>query len=245
VKLIRGGAVALIGLAAAGSIFLLTAPSSSAQQDLAAEGRQLFVDGCASCHGFDARGVPDVGPSLVGVGAQSADFYLSTGRMPLKEETGEEPLRSDPAYPPDQIRALVAYVASLGGPGIPTVAPEQGKLNEGMRAYTTYCAGCHQIVGEGGVVTGAIPPPLKEATPTQIAEAVRVGPYVMPPFDERTIDDETLDSIIRYIELTKDPVDRGGWGIGHIGPIPEGLVAWLIGLAALVLVIRIVGERAE
>jgi ubiquinol-cytochrome c reductase cytochrome c subunit len=208
-------------------------------------GRQLFVEGCASCHGLDARGVPGVGPSLVGVGAQAADFYLSTGRMPLKEKTGEEPLRSEPAYPSAQIQALVAYIGSLGGPAIPTPHAEEGSLREGLRAYTTYCAGCHQMVGEGGVVTGAIPPDLDAATPTQIAEAVRVGPYVMPRFDEQVIDDETLDSIIRYIQLTKDPVDRGGWGIGHIGPIPEGLVAWLIGLAALVAVIRIAGERSE
>jgi ubiquinol-cytochrome c reductase cytochrome c subunit len=245
VRLRRLGALALAALAAAGAIFFLTTPSGSAQQTPVSEGRQLFLDGCTSCHGFDARGVPGVGPSLVGVGAQAADFYLSTGRMPLEDKTGDEPLRSEPAYPPDQIRALVAYIGSLGGPGIPSPNPEQEKLNDGLRAYALYCAGCHQIVGQGGVVTGAIPPALKEATPTQIAEAVRVGPYVMPPFDERTIDDQTLDSIIRYIELTKDPVDEGGWGIGHIGPIPEGLVAWLIGLAALVLVIRIIGERAE
>lgn len=241
----RARALGFMALVAAGAIALFIAPSGSAQQESVSAGRQLFVDGCASCHGFDARGVPGVGPSLVGAGEQAADFYLSSGRMPLKEKTGEEPLRSDPAYPPDQIRALVAYVGSLGGPGIPSVNPEQGKLSDGLRAYTVYCAGCHQIAGEGGVVTGAIPPALKDATPTQIAEAVRVGPYVMPKFDERTIDDQTLDSIIRYIQLTKAPVDRGGWGIGHIGPIPEGLVAWLVGLGALILAIRIIGERAE
>jgi ubiquinol-cytochrome c reductase cytochrome c subunit len=245
VRRARLGLSAVAALAAAGAIFLLTAPSGSAQSPAVAEGRQLFVDGCASCHGFDAEGIPGVGPSLMGVGARSADFYLSTGRMPLKEKTGEEPLRSKPAYPLDQIRALVAYVGSLGGPGVPSPRPEQGKLDEGLRAFTLYCAGCHQVVGQGGVVTGAIPPALQDATPTQIAEAVRIGPYVMPPFDERTIDDETLDSIIRYIQLTKDPVDEGGWGIGHIGPIPEGLVAWLVGLAALVLVVRIIGERVE
>jgi ubiquinol-cytochrome c reductase cytochrome c subunit len=237
---------AFAALAFVAAVLALTVPRGLAQSPAPrAEGRQLFVDGCASCHGFDARGVPGVGPSLVGVGAQAADFYLSTGRMPLKEKTGREPVRSDPAYPPDQIRALVAYVGSLGGPGIPAVHPERGSLQEGLRAYTTYCAGCHQIVGQGGVVTGAIPPTLEDATPTQIAEAVRVGPYVMPPFDERTIDGRTLDSIIRYIQLTQDPVDRGGWSIGHLGPIPEGLVAWLIGLAALVAVIRIIGERSE
>ena len=243
---------AALGVAAA--VFGLTAPSGSAQQvvtlptstdESTSEGRRLFLDGCASCHGFDAKGVPGVGPSLVGVGAQAADFYLSTGRMPLKEETGEEPLRSEPAYPPAQIRALVEYVGSLGGPGIPTPHPEEGKLNEGLRAFTIYCAGCHQMAAAGGVVPGAIPPGLSDATPTQIAEAVRVGPYVMPAFDEQTIDDATLDSLVRYIQLTKDPDDRGGWGIGHIGPIPEGLVAWLMGLAALILVIRVIGERSE
>jgi ubiquinol-cytochrome c reductase cytochrome c subunit len=242
----RSGFAALTALALAAAVLALTVPAGSAQsQAPPAEGRQLFADGCASCHGFDARGVPGVGPSLVGVGAQAADFYLSTGRMPLKEKTGQEPVRGDPAYPPDQIRALVAYVGSLGGPGIPDAHPEAGSLQEGLRAYTTYCAGCHQIVGQGGVVTGAIPPPLEDATPTQIAEAVRVGPYVMPRFDERTIDGRTLDSIIRYIQLTQHPVDRGGWSIGHLGPIPEGLVAWLIGLAALVAVVRIIGERSE
>jgi ubiquinol-cytochrome c reductase cytochrome c subunit len=239
-------AFAVVAAGAAAIVVLLTAPSGSAQDEgLVERGRRLFLEGCSSCHGFDADGVEGVGPSLMGVGAQAADFYLSTGRMPLKEKTGEEPLRSEPAYPPDQLRALVAYVASLGGPPVPSVDPEQGQLQAGLHAFTVYCAGCHQIVGEGGVVTGAIPPALQSSTPTQIAEAVRVGPYVMPAFDERTIDEQTLDSIIRYIQLTKDPVDRGGWGIGHIGPIPEGLVAWLIGLAALVAVARIIGERSE
>lgn len=242
----RLAAFAVLAAGAASAVVLLTPRSGAAQgQGLVEQGRQLFVEGCSSCHGFDADGVAGVGPSLMGVGAQAADFYLSTGRMPLKEKTGEQPLRADPAYPLGQIRALVAYVGSLGGPGVPTVDPEQGQLQAGLQAYTSYCAGCHQIVGEGGVVTGAIPPPLKSSTPTQIAEAVRIGPYVMPAFDERTIDEPTLDSIIRYIQLTKDPVDRGGWGIGHIGPIPEGLVAWLIGLAALVLVARLIGERSE
>jgi ubiquinol-cytochrome c reductase cytochrome c subunit len=228
------------------TVALLAAPGASAQeQGLVSQGRQLFVDGCSSCHGFDAGGVAGVGPSLRGAGASAADFFLSTGRMPLKEKTGEQPLRSEPAYSPGEIRALVAYVASLGGPAIPTPNPDAGNLRVGLHAYTVYCAGCHQMVGQGGVVTGAIPPSLEEATPTQIAEAIRVGPYVMPKFDERTIDEQTLNSIIRYVELTKHPDDRGGWSIGHIGPIPEGLVAWLIGLAALVAVVRIIGERSE
>jgi ubiquinol-cytochrome c reductase cytochrome c subunit len=180
------------------------------------------------------------------VGAAAADFYLRTGRMPLDVATGEQPLRSEPEYREADIRALVRYIGSLGGPSIPEVHPERGDLPEGQRAFTTYCAGCHQIMGEGGVVTGAVPPPLKDVTPTQIAEAVRIGPYLRPAFDEREIDRRTLDSIALYVQrVVEDPPDRGGWGIGHIGPIPEGMVAWLLAGAALLLVCRVIGERME
>jgi ubiquinol-cytochrome c reductase cytochrome c subunit len=224
-------------------LLALAVPSAGFAQE--GRGRVLFIEGCSSCHGLEGQGVAGVGPSLEGVGAQAADFYLSTGRMPLDVETGEQPLRGRPAYSRAEMDALVAFVASLGGPPVPEVDPARGNLQEGFRAYTLSCAGCHQVVGEGGVVTGAIPPPLAEATPTQIAEAVRIGPYLMPAFDEQAIADQTLDSIIRYLELTKDPVDEGGWGLGHIGPIPEGMVSWLLILALLILVARFLGERTR
>ncbi|HZE28716.1 MAG TPA: c-type cytochrome, partial [Gaiellaceae bacterium] len=167
-----------------------------------------------------------------------------TGRMPLDVATGEQPLRSEPAYAPAEIRALVHYVASLGGPKVPDVDPGRGDLSEGQHAFAVYCAGCHQILGEGGVVTGAVPPRLEDTTPTQLAEAVRVGPYVMPAFDRNEIDQRTLDSIALYVQrVVQHPPDRGGWGIGHIGPIPEGMVAWLLAGGALLLVSRLIGER--
>jgi ubiquinol-cytochrome c reductase cytochrome c subunit len=205
-------------------------------------GRQLFLEGCSSCHGLDARGIEGTGPSLRGAGAAAADFYLSTGRMPL-DRPGDEPVRSRPRYPQDEIDAIVAYIGSFGGPPVPDVRPERGNINEGFEAFTEHCAGCHQAVAKGGVVTGAFAPDLGEASPTQVGEAVRVGPYIMPLFGHRQIDDHALDSIARYVELTKDPVDEGGWGIGNIGPVPEGMVAWLLALAALLLVARLIGTR--
>jgi ubiquinol-cytochrome c reductase cytochrome c subunit len=80
-------------------------------------------------------------------------------------------------------------------------------------------------------------------TPTQIAEAVRIGPYLMPRFSERSIPNGQLDSIIRYVEYAKHPDNRGGWGLGEVGPIPEGMVTWLIALVALVATCLAIGKR--
>jgi ubiquinol-cytochrome c reductase cytochrome c subunit len=207
------------------------------------QGQRLFEEACSSCHGFDGKGVRGQGPSLVGAGEAAADFYLRTGRMPL-DQVGEQPLRGEPSYSDAQIRALDAYVGSLGpGPAIPAVEPERGSLSEGMQLFGESCAGCHAISGKGGVAIGAYAPPLGEATPTQVGEAVRVGPYVMPRFSEAQLSDEEIDSLARYVELTKHPDDAGGWGIGHIGPVPEGLIAWLAAIVAILLVARLIGER--
>jgi ubiquinol-cytochrome c reductase cytochrome c subunit len=164
--------------------------------------------------------------------------------MPLADPT-VAPVRTDPAYDPAQIRALVAYVASFGGPPIPRVDPARGSLAAGFRAYTERCAGCHQVVARGGIVTGAIAPPLQQASAREIAEAVRVGPYLMPRFTSRQLDPATLDSIARYALAARHPDDAGGWGIGNIGPIPEGMVAWLLALVALLIVARLIGERSR
>jgi ubiquinol-cytochrome c reductase cytochrome c subunit len=95
------------------------------------------------------------------------------------------------------------------------------------------------------VAIGGYAPPLGEATPTEVGEAIRVGPYIMPRFSETLITPGDVDSIAGYVGLTQNPEDAGGFGIGHIGPVPEGLVAWLAALAALLLVARLIGERQD
>jgi ubiquinol-cytochrome c reductase cytochrome c subunit len=112
-----------------------------------------------------------------------------------------------------------------------------------MHLFTDHCAGCHQVVAEGGYVTGALPPPLEDDSAVQIAEAVRIGPYVMPRFSKKAISDKQLDSIIAYVEYAKHPDDRGGWALGHIGPVPEGLVTWFIAASVLIGVCVVIGKR--
>ena len=216
-------------------------------------GSQLYAPNCSVCHGVAGRGVlhprtgtGDIkgqGPPLLGVGAGTADFYLRTGYMPLGDPKAE-PVRGTPKFTDREIRGLVAYIASLrGGPPRPHPQPGAGTLPEGLELFTEHCAGCHQVVAQGGVVTGAKVPPLDQATTTQIAEAVRTGPYLMPKFSKRQISDSELNSIIAYVQRSKHPVDRGGWGIGNIGPVPEGMVTWLIAALAFIAFCMFIGQR--
>jgi quinol---cytochrome-c reductase cytochrome c subunit len=221
------------------------APASAPDPAQVARGRQLYVEGCSSCHGMDARGVDSQGPSLIGAGAAAADFYLRTGRMPLAQP-GNEPQRARPAYPDDQIEALDAYVGSLGGPPIPSVSPDMGSISRGAELFGSTCAGCHSITGEGGTVIGGFAPELHKASPTEVGEAIRVGPYLMPSFDRNQLSDADVNSIARYVDdAVQQPDDRGGWGIGHLGPVPEGLIAWAIAAVALLLIARMIGERSS
>ncbi|HEY1518033.1 MAG TPA: c-type cytochrome [Solirubrobacteraceae bacterium] len=216
-----------------------TFPDSAA---LRAEGFNLYQQSCSSCHGISAQGIRGVAPSLRAVGPGPVDFYLSTGRMPL-EQPRQEPQRSSPAFTRAQIDALIAFIGSFGGPSAPTAKPGAGDLALGFHEFTLNCAGCHQIVARGGITVNAQVPDLQQSTAQQIAEAVRMGPYLMPHFDSKQIDQHDLDSIARYIQWSRHPADLGGWGIYNIGPIPEGIVAWFIGLLALVIVARLIGER--
>lgn len=238
------------------------APASAApnKSPLVTRGEHLYGQYCVSCHGMNGSGITKertigagpgrqqrqqqaVAPSLQGVGAQAADFYLRTGYMPL-QKLGLQPRRSRVRFSEQQLQALIAYVASLGpGPPVPVPHPERGNLSQGLHLFTDHCAGCHQVVAEGGYVTGEVPPALEDANSTQIAEAVRIGPNVMPKFSTKQITPAQLDSIVRYVNYAKHPDDRGGWAIGHLGPLPEGLVTWFIAAVALVFTCMVIGKR--
>jgi ubiquinol-cytochrome c reductase cytochrome c subunit len=238
-------------------LFALLAPPAAAAPPegppvvSARDGAGLFAANCARCHGPDGRGVtsgddPSLrGPSLRGVGALAADFYLRTGYMPL-DDARHQPVRSRQRLEEPQVRALIGYVGSLGGgPAPPTPDPSSGSVAEGRDLFTLHCSGCHQVVAEGGVMTGAKAPPLNRATPRQIAEAVRIGPYVMPSFSKKDISDSELNSIVAYVQYAKHPRDEGGWGISHLGPFPEGMITWLLAIPVLLGVCLAIGKRVS
>lgn len=228
-------------------------PTSEPSSPSVGLGAELYSGNCASCHGIAGSGISSprpgagdimgAGPSLRSVGALAPDFYLRTGYMPLSS-IHDQPGPDRVLFSDKEIRSLVSYVASLGsGPAIPHPDPNAGNLAEGLHQFTVHCAGCHQVLARGGYVTGAVVPPLQSVTPTQIAEAVRIGPYLMPRFTSSQITDSQLNSIIKYVVSTRHPPNRGGWGIGNLGPIPEGLVTWWIAVPLLIIGCMLVGRR--
>jgi len=211
---------------------------------------QIFLADCAICHGGDARGT-NRGPTLVGVGRASLDYYLTTGRMPISDPNrflgnpDQEITRHKPFYPPQTITALEDYVQGLtgtGGPPIPNIDPNANRA-EGGEVFRLQCAACHAWAGDGGALLHREAPQLHAATPTQIGEAVRVGPGLMPAFGHAARNNRQLDQLASYVRYLADPQDRGGDPLWHLGPVAEGFIAWAVGMVFLVLTIRWIGER--
>ena len=241
-----GYAVLLLGLIIVGVGYAaLTAqgtPASAANPGVVssstiAEGRNLFQVSCSSCHGVDAGGTFQA-PSLVGVGAAAVDFQMSTGRMPAKDigpQVPEKPV----TFTTQQIHAIAAYIASLGGgPTIPSaaqVSPAGASSALGQSLFITDCAQCHNFDGAGGALTnGKYAPALNRATPTQIYEAMLTGPEAMPVFSDTTITPAQKRDVIAYITKLRAEPNPGGFSLGRIGPVTEGIVGFLGGIGVLI-----------
>jgi ubiquinol-cytochrome c reductase cytochrome c subunit len=214
------------------------APQATVSSAQIAEGRNLFVEECATCHGLYAEGSSQA-PSLIGVGAAAVNFQVTTGRMPAAE-LGAENDRKPPRLDAAQTAALAAYIQSLGGgPTVPSaaqVATAGANVGLGQQLFVADCAACHNFVGAGGALTfGKNAPPLVPSTPTQIYEAMLTGPEAMPVFNDLTITPQEKRDIIAYVTQVRAQPNPGGFSLGRVGPVTEGLVAFLGLLLFMVL----------
>ena len=238
-------------LAGAAAAFLVPRANAVPRPQVQQTGvRQIFLSDCAICHGADARGT-NRGPTLVGVGRASLDYYLTTGRMPITDPNlflgnpDQKIERHKPYYSPQTITALEDYIQRLTGPSGPPMPDMNANANRaaGGELFRLQCAACHAWAGDGGALLNREAPQLHDATSTQVGEAVRVGPGLMPAFGHAAIDDHQLDQLAAYVRYLAHPEDRGGNPLWHLGPFAEGFIAWAIGMTFLLLTIRWIGER--
>jgi ubiquinol-cytochrome c reductase cytochrome c subunit len=232
-----------------GALYAVAAPAAKVAADTGnsqqvAEGQALFRVTCASCHGLNGEGQTTgtiQGPPLAGVGAAAVDFQVSTGRMPMARPEAQAPVKKN-VYSEEEIAALAAYVASLGpGPAIP--APEdydpanvsEEDLARGGELFRTNCSACHNFSGAGGALPGGkYAPSLYGVSNKHMYEAMITGPQQMPVFSDEVMRPEDKRAIIGYLNELHDRPQDGGLALGGLGPVSEGLWAWIIGLGSLV-----------
>lgn len=256
-----GLVVLLLGLLSVGAAYTALVPNNAAVADDAAqsqkieEGRKLFTVGCASCHGQNAEGSTDgegrpVAPSLIGVGAAAVDFQVGTGRMPAQQPNAQVP-RKNAVYSPEEIEALAAYVASLGpGPAIPNAdaydvsKATDEQVTRGGELFRTNCTACHNFAGKGGALpNGRYAPSLMGVDAKHMYEAMLTGPQQMPVFSDQVLTEQDKRDVIAYLKALETQQDPGGFGLGRLGPVSEGLWGWLVGIGILVAVAVWIGAK--
>lgn len=211
-------------------------------------GARLFKANCSTCHGTSAEGRQGLAPSLIGVGAASVDFQVSTGRMPMVVDAPQaevKPRQLDET----QTRQLAAYIASLGaGPAVPTddeVDPAKGDAANGMALFRTNCAMCHAASGAGGALSrGKYAPNLQSTDPRYVYEAMVTGPQSMPVFNDMTITPEEKRDIIAFLDRQQGG-SPGGLDLGSIGPVAEGLWLWIVGIGLLLVSAVWIGAKSS
>ncbi|MEJ2578155.1 MAG: c-type cytochrome [Kineosporiaceae bacterium] len=245
-------ALLLTGLLVTGAAYTAVAPGASSAtapgaKDIAA-GHDLFLANCATCHGVHAEGRANA-PSLIGVGAAAVDFQVGTGRMPM-QASGPQAPRGTAQFSQAQIDQLAAYVASLSpGPDVPSataVDPGTGDPARGALIFRTNCAMCHNVSGKGGALTrGKYAPNLTDVNPRHAYEAMLTGPESMPVFNDQTLDPQSKRDVLAYLDSIGNSPSPGGFSLGGLGPVSEGLLAWTLGLALLVSAAVWVGAKAS
>ena len=236
-------ALIMVGLIGTGGAYALFTSSATAETQTAAEaqlddGGKLFAANCATCHGMALQGTTQ-GPSLIGVGAAAVDFQVGTGRMPLAA-TGPQAEEKPAQFTDEQVKALAEYVASQApGPAIPAseYLTADGDAAKGAELFRINCAMCHNVAGAGGALTeGKYAPSLAGVTAKHIFEAMVTGPQNMPVFNDDNISPEDKANIITYLKYLDNTTPPGGFDLGNLGPVSEGLFIWIFGMGAVVAI---------
>jgi ubiquinol-cytochrome c reductase cytochrome c subunit len=236
------------GYAAIASVQPAEAAMTVGSETQVEAGRQLYLEGCSSCHGLEAQGT-QTGPTLIGVGAAAVNFQVSTGRMPLAGPGAQAP-SVESVYSDEDVAAMAAYIASLApGPAIPTAEQidyADADVAFGGELFRINCSQCHQAAGQGGALTqGKYAPNIMQSSPQVIYEAMLTGPQSMPVFSDAQIPTKDKQAIIGYVRALQDSPNPGGLSLGRFGPVTEGVFLATAIFAALIAAAVWIGIKSR
>jgi len=188
------------------------------------------------------------GPSLVGIGEAAVYFQTSTGRMPAMMQ-GAQAQEKPPVLSPEEVDAVSAFVQSNGG-GVqrPEASGEELRGDNparGGQLFRLNCASCHNFTGRGGALSsGKRAPSLDGSSEDQMYAAMLSGPQSMPRFSERQLSPDEKKDIIAYVKSVTDGNNNpGGDSLGGLGPQSEGLIGFIVGIAALLGITLWIGAK--
>jgi cbb3-type cytochrome c oxidase subunit III len=214
---------ALVVLALAASALLAACGGTVGYTDAASgdriHGKQLFKQGCGSCHTLaDAGTTGTIGPNL--------DYaFLQSRKDGLGEETILQVVRDQMAYAvttpstgspgmprdifegqdADDVAAYVAAVAGLDASGQiidpanpPKPAPPGGAADGKTVFATAGCTGCHTLKAAGS--NGTVGPNLDEAKPSKdlVIDRVTNGQGGMPSFKGQ-LSEAQIQAVADYV----------------------------------------------
>jgi ubiquinol-cytochrome c reductase cytochrome c subunit len=118
-------------------------------------------------------------------------------------------------------------------------------IAEGGEIFRVNCAMCHNFAGAGGALTrGKYAPALEGTTPKHIYEAMATGPQSMPVFNDTNLTPEAKQKVISYLKAQENETNVGGLTLGNLGPVSEGLFAWIFALGILIGCAVWLGKKA-
>ena len=234
-----------IGLLISGGVYagataaVAATADTSAQTSLTAEdGKKLFQANCATCHGMNLEGTAN-GPSLVGVGELATEFQVTTGRMPLQRQDVQAP-QKPVQFTHEQAIAMAEYVQSVApGPAFPDehYLDGEGDVARGAELFRINCAMCHNVAAAGGALTaGKYAPDIMDTSALHMYAAMATGPQNMPVFSDMNLTPEDKRDIISALVFQQEAPAIGGFTIGSLGPVSEGLFVWIFGIGALIAI---------
>ena len=205
------------GQSAEGALAAETEPAASPI------GQAIFLQRCAKCHGEKGEGVSGV----VGIGGPNIQAEHNTGDVIAAMEVGPSHMPSFAfMLPLPAMRSVADYVTH----NLAVIPVGGGDLPEGGKLFRVNCAPCHATAVRGGTLafTGLNAPALNRKSAALIAGAIRWGPGPMPSFPPSVLNDQQLNSIVKYVESIQQPPNPGGRPMNWFGPVAEGFAAWVV-----------------